>query len=152
ETWTWDAFRAAMDGLQRRAGAQGGWAVDTGRDPVRSWISWVWNNGGDLLARDGKQVVLNQPGGVEALTFLQDLIHRDHVAPAQEERGNVRQSFVQGKLVLYEGGQPDVGANRREVGSSFVWDMVPMPKGKGPRTASGGGSAYALGSASQAEE
>jgi multiple sugar transport system substrate-binding protein len=152
ETWTWEAFRAAMEGLQRRAGPAGGWAVDAGRDPVRSWIAWVWNNGGDFLARDGKQVVLNQPAGVEALAFLQDLIHRYRVAPPQAERGNVRQSFVQGKILLYEGGQPDVGANRREVGGSFVWDIVPLPKGKGPRTASGGGSAYALGSVGQQDE
>jgi multiple sugar transport system substrate-binding protein len=152
ETWTWDAYRVAMEGLQRRLGTQGGWAVDTGRDALRSWISWVWNNGGDFLAKDGKQVLLNQPAGVEALTFLQDLIHRYRVAPPQAERGNVRMSFVQGKIGLYEGGQPDVGANRREIGSSFVWDMVPMPKGKGPRTASGGGSAYAMGSVAQREE
>jgi ABC-type glycerol-3-phosphate transport system substrate-binding protein len=145
ETWTWDAFRAAMEGLQRRLGPQGGWAVDTGRDALRSWISWVWNNGGDFLSKEGRQVVLTQPAGVEALAFLQDLIHRYRVAPPQAERGNVRQSFVQGKIALYEGGQPDVGANRREISSSFVWDLVPLPKGKGPRTASGGGSAYATG-------
>jgi multiple sugar transport system substrate-binding protein len=141
-----------MDGLQRHVGPQGGWALDTGRDAVRSRISWVWNNGGDLLSKDAKQVVLNQPAGVEALAFLQDLIHRYRVAPPQDQRGNVRQSFVQGKILLYEGGQPDVAANRREIGSSFTWDMVPLPKGKGPRTASGGGSAYGMGSVDQREE
>jgi multiple sugar transport system substrate-binding protein len=152
ETWTWDAFRTTAEALQRRAGLQGGWAVDTGRDPVRSWIAWVWNNGGDFLSKDAREVVLNQPAGVEALAFLQDLIHRQRVAPTQAERGNVRQSFVQGKVLLYEGGQPDVGANRREVGASFAWDVVPLPRGKGPRTASGGGSAYAIGSEWQGEE
>jgi len=152
DTWTWETFRTAMDGLQRRVGPQGGWAVDTGRDPVRSWISWVWNNGGDFLSKDGKQVVLNQPAGVEALAFLQDLIHRYRVAPPQDQRGNVRQNFVQGKILLYEGGQPDVGVNRQDIGQSFVWDMVPLPKGKGPRTASGGGSAFAMGSVTQQEE
>lgn len=152
DTWTWDAFRTAMDALQRRVGPQGGWAVDTGRDAIRSWVSWVWNNGGDFLAKDGTQVVLNQPAGVEALAFLQDLIHRSRVAPPQADRGNVRQLFVQGKILMYEGGQPDVGANRREIGQSFTWDVVPLPKGKGPRTASGGGSAYAMGSDKQREE
>src|SRR6266542_945089 len=152
DTWTWDAFRTAMDGLQRRVGPQGGWAVDTGRDAVRSWVSWVWNNGGDFLSKDGAQVVLNQPAGVEALAFLQDLIHRSRVAPPQADRGNVRQLFVQGKILMYEGGQPDVGANRREIGQSFTWDVVPLPKGKGPRAASGGGSAYGMGSDKQREE
>jgi multiple sugar transport system substrate-binding protein len=126
--------------------------VDTGRDALRSWVVWVWNNGGDFLSKDGKQVVLNQPAGVEALAFLQDLIHRNRVAPPQAERGNVRMNFVQGKILVYEGGQPDVGANRREIGSSFTWDVVPLPKGKGPRTSAGGGSAYAMGSERQQEE
>jgi multiple sugar transport system substrate-binding protein len=152
ESWTWAAFRSATEGLQRRFGPEGAFAVDVGRDPVRSWIAWVWNNGGDLLSRDGKEVVLNQPAGVEALAFLQDLTHRSRVAPPNDQRGNVRQSFVQGKLLLYESGQPDVGALRREVGQSFTWDVVPLPKGKGPRTASGGGSAFAIGSAAQREE
>ena len=152
ESWTWAAFRSAIEGLQRRFGPQGAFAVDVGRDPVRSWIAWVWNNGGDLLSRDGREVVLNQPAGVEALAFLQDLTHRSRVAPPNDQRGNVRQNFVQGKLFLYESGQPDVGALRREVGQSFTWDVVPLPKGKGPRTASGGGSAFAIGSAAQREE
>jgi ABC-type glycerol-3-phosphate transport system substrate-binding protein len=152
DTWTWDAFRTSMEGLQRRVGPNGGWAVDAGRDAVRSWIAWVWNNGGDFLSRDGKEVVLNQPAGVEALTFFQDMIHRYRFAPTQDQRGNVRQNFVNGKILLYEGGQPDVGALRREVGSNFTWDVVPLPKGKGPRTASGGGSAFAIGSTTQLEE
>jgi ABC-type glycerol-3-phosphate transport system substrate-binding protein len=152
ESWTWAAFRSAMEGLQRRFGPQGAFAVDVGRDPVRSWIAWVWNNGGDLLSKDGREVVLNQPAGVEALAFLQDLTHRSRVAPPNDQRGNVRQNFVQGKLFLYEGGQPDVGALRREVGQTFTWDVVPPPKGKGPRTASGGGSAFAIGSVAQREE
>jgi ABC-type glycerol-3-phosphate transport system substrate-binding protein len=152
DSWTWDAFRTSMEGLQRRFGAQGAFAVDAGRDPVRSWVAWVWNNGGDFLSKDGKEVMLNQPAGVEALAFLQDMIHRYRFAPPQDQRGNVRQNFVQGKFFLYEGGQPDVGALRREVASGFTWDVVPLPKGKGPRTSSGGGSAYAVGSDRQREE
>src|SRR5918994_1312899 len=89
DSWTWDAFRTSMEGLQRRFGAQGAFAVDVGRDAVRSWIGWVWNNGGDLLSKDGKEVVLNQPAGVEALAFLQDLSHRWRVAPPTDQRGMV---------------------------------------------------------------
>ena len=151
-SWTWDAFRNSMEGLQRRFGPQGAFAVDVGRDAVRSWIGWVWNNGGDLLSKDGKEVVLNQPAGVEALAFLQDLTHRWRVAPPTEQRGMVRPNFVQGKFFLYEGGQPDVGALRREVGQNFTWDVVPLPKAKGPRTATGGGSAFAMGSVTQRDE
>ena len=104
---------------------------------MRSWIAWVWNNGGDFLSRDGREVVLNQPAGVEALAFLQDLIHRQRVAPPQEERGNVRQGFVQGKILLYESGQPDVGANRREVGpaSPGTWSRCRRGRASAPPAA-----------------
>jgi multiple sugar transport system substrate-binding protein len=134
-----------MEGLQRRFGADGSvFAVDTGRE-VRSWIAWVWNNGGDLFSRDTKEVVLHQPAGVEALAFLQDLLHRVRVAPLPADRGNVRQRFVQHTLLAYEGGQPDVGVNRRDIGANFTWDVVPPPKGKANRVCTGGGSAYAMG-------
>lgn len=52
DTWTWDAFRTSMDSLQRRFGPGGAFAVDVWRDAVRSWIAWVWNNGGDFLSTD----------------------------------------------------------------------------------------------------
>ncbi|MDQ3700511.1 MAG: extracellular solute-binding protein, partial [Chloroflexota bacterium] len=144
DSWNFDAFRTAMEGIQRRKGPEGAFAVDTSRE-LRAWINWVWNNGGDLFSKDGKEVVLNQPPGVEALQFLQDLIYKYRVAPPEQERGTPQRNFVQGKLMLYSSGQPDIGVLRRDVGSNFRWDVVPRPRGKGAtRVATGGGSAFAM--------
>jgi multiple sugar transport system substrate-binding protein len=150
DTWTWDAFRTTMDGLMRRFGPQGAFAVDTGRE-LRSWIPWVWNNGGDFFSKDGKEVVLNQPAGVEALQFLQDLIVRYRVAPPQDQRGSTQQNFLAGKLLMYEAGQPDVGVLRRT--AQFKFDVVPQPKGRSAtRASAGGGSAFAMSAASKVKE
>jgi multiple sugar transport system substrate-binding protein len=62
-SWTWDTFRTAMEGLQRRFGTEGGThAVDTGRE-VRAWIAWVWNNGGDLFSKDNRGSCSTSPQG-----------------------------------------------------------------------------------------
>ena len=135
ETWTWDAFRAAMEGLQRRRGPQGAWAFDANRG-LRSWMPWVWNNGADLLSRDGKAVVLNEPAGVEALAFLQDLIVRYQVSPPQAGRQAPLGQFTRGQVLVYENAQTAIGQMRLDIGQSFTWDAVPVPKGKGPRAAS----------------
>jgi multiple sugar transport system substrate-binding protein len=151
ESWTWDAFRVAMEGLQRRVGPQGSWAFDANRG-LRSWMPWVWNNGGDLLSKDGREVVLHEPAGVEALAFLQDMITRYQVSPPQAGRQAPLRVFTQGKLVVYENAQTAIGQMRQDIGQSFSWDTVPLPKGKGARAASGGGSGYSMSATGQNKE
>lgn len=125
--------------------------MDTGRG-LRAWTFWLWNNGGDLFSKDGKEVVLNQPAGVEALVFLQDLIYRDGVAPPQQGRPDPTTSFAAGNMFLYWAGQPNVGTLRSRVGSALRWDVAPVPRGKGPLTTSGGGSAYCMSQGQNREE
>jgi len=151
EAWTWDVFRTAMEGLQRRRGPQGAWAFDANRG-LRSWMPWVWNNGADLLSKDGREVILNEAAGVEALTFLQDMIVRYNVSPPQAGRQAPLGQFTRGQLMVYENAQTAIGQMRLDVGHSFTWDMVPIPKGKGQRAASGGGSGYSIAATSQNRE
>lgn len=151
DSWTWDSFRTAMEGLQRRLGPQGSWAFDANRG-LRSWMPWVWNNGGDLLSRDGSLVALHEPAGVEALGFLQALITRYQVSPPQADRQAPLRVFTQGKLAVYENSQTSIGQMRQDIGTNFTWDTVPIPKGKGPRAASGGGSGYSMSATGQHKE
>jgi multiple sugar transport system substrate-binding protein len=150
-SWTWEAFRNAALTLQRRYGPQGAFAVDTGRG-LRAWIYWLWNAGGDLFSKDGKEIVINQPAGVEGLAFLQDLIYHDGVAPPQQGRQDPTNAFVGGNMFLYWSGQPNVGTLRSRAGSTLRWDVAAVPKGKGPWTTSGGGSAYAMSQGDNREE
>jgi multiple sugar transport system substrate-binding protein len=42
----------------------------------------LWSNGGQLLNPDGTKVAFGSPAGVTALTLWQNLVRKDHAAPA----------------------------------------------------------------------
>jgi multiple sugar transport system substrate-binding protein len=98
-----------------------------------------------MFSKDGKEVVLNQPAGVEALQFFQDLMYKFRVAPPQEGRPDARKLFTQGKMLVYEDSQTIIGQLRSDIKGAFAWDVIPVPKGKGAtRASSGGGSGYSM--------
>jgi ABC-type glycerol-3-phosphate transport system substrate-binding protein len=66
------------------------------------------------------------------------------VAPPQDGRPDARKNFTLGKMLVYEDSQTIIGQLRSDIKGTFTWDVVPVPKGKGARAASGGGSGYAM--------
>ncbi len=48
------------------------------------WVMWLWNNGADVLSKDGKQATgyLDSPKSVETITYLRDLVLKHNVAPS----------------------------------------------------------------------
>ena len=76
--WTWDVFLDAARRLTRPDGSQ--WGLNTGRG-LRMWAVWVWSNGGEVIDEQRLVCTLDQPPAVEALQFMQDLIHRHRVWP-----------------------------------------------------------------------
>jgi multiple sugar transport system substrate-binding protein len=88
--WTWADFLATA----RRLAI----ADDDPRRPMRQyamhfenimpfWILWLWNNGGDVLAPDGRQAsgYLDGPQSVAAIDFLLSLMYDERVAPSLQE-------------------------------------------------------------------
>jgi multiple sugar transport system substrate-binding protein len=67
---------------------------------IRQW-------GGDILTRDGKQVILDQPEAVAAMQFAVDMIEREKVIMAPENLSTFGGAFIgfrQGKLgIVFEG-------------------------------------------------
>ncbi len=57
-----------------------GFYTETG-DMENFWLSTVWQNGGDVLAPDGKSTVLDTDEAAAAIQFVQDLIWKDKVMP-----------------------------------------------------------------------
>ncbi len=83
--WTWQDFRRACEKLTLRPPgslhpAQYGFQVENW---MPGWITWVWQNGGDVLTPDGKQAegALDSPATQEALEFFAGLV-RDGLAPS----------------------------------------------------------------------
>lgn len=49
----------------------------------------LWSNGGGILDKDNKTILLNKPESIEVLQALQDMIYRDKVSPAPSSQGTI---------------------------------------------------------------
>jgi multiple sugar transport system substrate-binding protein len=130
EGWSWDDYLAAAEAL----------TVDEDGDGLAEQYgmyfygryahveSWVFNNGGQLLAADGKSVDPDE-NAVEALQFLSDQINTYGVAPAPSEFEGVGNSeiFTQGFAAMWVDGSWNIG-NFRE-SADFEWGIAPVPQG-----------------------
>ncbi len=78
-SWTWDDFRAAAKKLTNPAKSIYGTAYSVVGSEDTTWHMWpqLWQNGGDVLAADGKSAAFNSDAGVRAVTFWRDLAQTD---------------------------------------------------------------------------
>lgn len=61
---------------------------------------FLWGNGGEILTVDGTRPLFNGPEGLDALTFMKDMIDEGLTQPdlVNSDRGDLEQAFAQGKL------------------------------------------------------
>lgn len=123
----------------------------------RPWASWVYNNGGTVVNRDDKgvatSIALDQDAAVEALQFIQDLMHKYAVAPRpdlESELGGF-DLFATGKVGMMINNPSSV--NQYRTITAFKWDVAALPIGKGARRGTGGGgSGWAAGAATKSPD
>jgi multiple sugar transport system substrate-binding protein len=48
-----------------------------------TFVTLLWQNGGDILTPDARRAAFNSPEGVEALQYLVDLYNKYHVSPKE---------------------------------------------------------------------
>lgn len=113
-TWTWDDYRRSAQALTVDADGDG--TPDeygTGMsNRFYYWIPWVWTGGGDVVSPDGDSAsgYLNAPATIASLSFLIDLVRKDHVAPdlgswiQGEKTGITTALFANGKLAMMTDG------------------------------------------------
>ncbi len=132
EGWTWDDFLAAAQAT----------TVDDGDDGVVDqygfWFygryahieSWVYQNNGRLLNADKTRFAADD-NAVEALAFLDSLIHEYGVAPEPKEMEGIRQQdvFPLGMSAMWVDGAWNINGNRETGGDSFQWGVAPIPRG-----------------------
>jgi len=126
-TWntTWEDLLKMGVALTRRPG--GGEAEQIGF-AMPPYLSWIWGNGGDVYTADGKKMLIDQPAAVEAITWLQDAVHKHRVIPNKEEQANANLSnFINGRIGMAFGARGALG-NYRTI-SGFAFDAAPLPKG-----------------------
>jgi multiple sugar transport system substrate-binding protein len=77
--WTWDDFRTAAKKLTDPATKTYGYAYSVSGSEETTWQFWphLWQNGGEILSKDGKSATFDSAAGVKALTFLSDMAVKD---------------------------------------------------------------------------
>jgi multiple sugar transport system substrate-binding protein len=141
--WTTDDFLGTATKLTRPDASPPTWGWNQARE-LRAWAPWVWNFGGDILAKDGGKCVLDQQPAVDGLQFLQDLIHKHRVMPPPSQSLNSVNAMGTGELAMALA-TPSAMQNYRRV-PGLVFDVAPVPR-KATRLTSGGGVAWHLAAA-----
>lgn len=141
--WTWSDLRAAALALNQPDAPRPRHGF--GFEPDYWWLVWVWQNGGDVFDHPltPTAVRLDSPPAVEALQFLQDLIHRDRVTPpvAQLNSDAMSRLFSEGRLSMMFGNHALVPVFTEA--QNLTWDIAPLP-GAVTRANVAGGAGYVV--------
>jgi multiple sugar transport system substrate-binding protein len=130
-TWDWAklvevAHKLTLDTDGNGKPDQWGFFTETS-DMENYWSSLVWQNGGDVLAPDGKTTVLGSDQAVGGLQFLQDLIWKEKVMPdAASWPTDSGDAFEQGKAAMEANGSWLVATHQA---AGIDLGIAPLPKG-----------------------
>ena len=132
EDWTWDDFLAAAEALtifdDEGKPIQYGCSVNAGYTLAELFI---YANGGEVFddPNNPTEVLINSEESIEALQFMQDLIHEYNVAPTAEYREILGGSFDTGKIAMVFDGVWSV-VYRTEL--DFEYGLAELPGSDGP--------------------
>lgn len=149
DTWTYDRFLDAAKRVTKETASGTQWGYLTAHNGFRNWWVWVAANGGEVLDKDNKTCLLNEPPAVEALQFMQDLVFKHRVMPDPKqytEAGGNLNGFFNGRGAMSTL-PPWLGQVRRDMKQR--WDVAPHPKGMSSKArwaCAGGGTGLALAS------
>ena len=140
DTWTWDTFLDAPQGLTRPAtdGSIGQFGFET-RLHENVYSSWIWNAGGDLFNAEGSKPLFDKPESIEGMQYLIDLLHRHRVAIAPEvimrQTGSNPYGTnifgITGKVAMVFNAIYYLPTYRQSEGlQQKEWDIAPVPKGR----------------------
>ncbi len=124
------------------------WAYNAGNDPQGIYLNYIGSAGG--VFQDGDRFAFDNPGAVEAFTYLVTLIDHDHVSPPASdtnENGDFsRNQFLAGKMALFQSGTYNLAAIAGQ--ATFHWGVAMLPAGPKGRVSVTNGIAAAGNSAS----
>jgi multiple sugar transport system substrate-binding protein len=125
--WTNEQFAEAARKLTREADGIWGTFVDT---PAQLWQNAAYSYGATVLSADGTKHALTDPRLIAALEWMADLIRRQRVAPATQERsGSHSVNLAQKKVAMVTAGAWEIPTIDRAVQGAFPWAVLPVPEG-----------------------
>jgi multiple sugar transport system substrate-binding protein len=130
ETWDWAKLIEVAHKLTADTNGDGkpdqwGFYTETS-DMENYWSSLVWQNGGDILASDGKSTLLGSDEAVAGIQFLQDLIWKEKVMPDPALFAEIGDAFEQGKAAMEANGSWLVPTHEA---AGITLGIAPLPKG-----------------------
>ena len=143
-TWDWNRFLWAAKQLTKDLDGDGN-LEQWGCVPDTWWQDYVWQNGGDIVTRDNKRCMLDQPESYEALQWMADLRGKHHVAPTPSNMADIgpQKLFTNGQVgMLISGSWAAPLIFKKEI-KTFDYDAAPIPMGK-RRAAFMGGAAFGI--------
>ena len=135
DTWDWAKLTEVAKQLTKPdANGDGipdqfGFYTET-TDMENFWLSAVWQNGGDVLAPDGKSTVLGTDQAAGGIQFLQDLIWKDKVMPDPAVSATMGDAFEQKQAAMESNGSWLVPTHQA---AGINLGIAPLPKGPAGR-------------------
>jgi multiple sugar transport system substrate-binding protein len=133
EDWTWGDFHEKAKALSIDENNDGrmesyGYLASFESMEVH-WISWVWQNGGEVLDNAHVRCLLAEPAAIEALTFFTNLVIKDGISPDTAQASTFGSNmFLTGRLAMSSEGSWMVRLFS-EI-ENFEWGIAPLPQGK----------------------
>jgi multiple sugar transport system substrate-binding protein len=115
------------------------WAYNAANDAQGIYLNYIGSAGGVFQA--GDRFAFDNPGAIEAFTYLIRLINGDHVAPPASDTNDngdfSRNQFLAGRMALFQSGTYNLAALADQAG--FRWGVAMLPEGpKGRVTVTNG--------------
>ena len=141
-----DGRTAATSGFDAQRIRQ--WAYNAANDAQGIYLNYIGSAGGVFQA--GDRFAFDNPGAIEAFSYLVKLINRDHVAPPASDTNDngdfCRNQFLAGKIALFQSGTYNLASVAAQ--ASFRWGVALLPAGPKGRVSVTNGIAAAGNSAS----
>ncbi len=116
--WTWEDLIASAHKVQ----SSQNYGITNMTDDIYMQLVKTWQNGGDILNTARTKYTMDQKPGVDAATFIQDLIWKEKIHPTPDTAKNV-DFFGQGKAAF----QPLFTVFETVKDAKFSWDIAPLP-------------------------
>jgi len=136
---TWDEFVATAQKVNNPPDVYGFITVGKGDPVLREYSDRLWENGGDFLEKglEPSPPAWNQPAGVEALTWMRDLIWEYKIAPegtpsyGWEENA---QLFAAGQGAMSKQWSPGAMEDPQQSAIIGKYGVAPLTRNKTSRT------------------
>ena len=94
--WTWDDMLAMAQKLTVPAtdGGQTQYGIVAARNVQSSVYNFMYSNNGAFCSEDGKEILINSPEDLEALTYLSDMMFKYKVSPDGAEQQEIGASTM----------------------------------------------------------